>query len=114
MGTQFHDAASTDFRSVIAKICILLSFSVLASKLTQLLITTETERTNRIQREFLFNNGIQSQKFLSASKHPRQKTNLYKQRCAVTPLSIVSLRTLWGGVGGGDCATHLCSFFPLR
>jgi hypothetical protein len=31
--------------------------------------------TNRIQREFLFNNCIQSQKVSSASKHPRQKTN---------------------------------------
>jgi hypothetical protein len=42
------------------------------------------EVTNQIQREFLFNNGIQSQNLSSASKHPRQKTNLFKQRHAVT------------------------------
>jgi hypothetical protein len=34
--------------------------------------------TNRIQREFLFNDAIQSQDFVPASSHPRQKTNLLK------------------------------------
>jgi hypothetical protein len=135
-------------RYLIAKTCILLFFSVLASKSRSLLITIEViqnrknkpsqtnfdsnvairtfdhepsalknklfqtirfmgnvvtlhypSETNRIQREFLFNNCIQSQEFSSASKPPRQKTNLLKRRPAFTPLSMQ-----WGGVGGGDCA----------
>jgi hypothetical protein len=35
--------------------------------------------TNRIQREFLFNDAIASQTRFLASSHPRRKTNLYKQ-----------------------------------
>jgi hypothetical protein len=34
--------------------------------------------TNRIQREFLFNNCIQSQNAVPASSPPRQKTNFFK------------------------------------
>jgi hypothetical protein len=40
---------------------------------------------NRIQREFLFNDAIQSQNTFPASSHPRQKTNLLK-------LGVLSLR----------------------
>jgi hypothetical protein len=99
---------STGFRHFITKICILLFVQNLASKSVQLLISNYSLETNRIQREFLFNNGIPSQEFLSASKPPRQKTNFFKQSLAVkSPLSIVSLRTLWGGGGGGDCAADL-------
>jgi hypothetical protein len=36
--------------------------------------------TNQTQREFLFNNGIQSQNLFSASSPPRQKTNFLKPR----------------------------------
>jgi hypothetical protein len=75
---------STGFRHFITKICILLFVQNLASKSVQLLISNYSLETNRIQREFLFNNGIPSQEFLSASKPPRQKTNLFKQRRAVT------------------------------
>jgi hypothetical protein len=42
--------------------------------------------TNQIQREFLFNNGIQSQSTLPASSSLRKKTNLYKLFCAFVPL----------------------------
>jgi hypothetical protein len=45
--------------------------------------------TNRIQREFLFNNCIQSYTAFSASSHPRQKTNLLKQSISA-PLSLRS------------------------
>jgi hypothetical protein len=40
--------------------------------------------TNQIQREFLFNVRIATQEFSSASSPPRQKTNLFKPRRAVT------------------------------
>jgi hypothetical protein len=84
--------------------------------------------TNRIQREFLFNDAIQSQDLVPASSHLRQKANFLKrdlpslcavkreaclslraadtEDCCKTPLSIVSLRTLWRGVGVGDCAAE--------
>jgi hypothetical protein len=135
---------SAAFCSFIAKICILLFFTVSASKLVQLLITaydTHTNRiqrefhsnvriatfgaslasshprqnsnffnrellslcfcslpqcfgeglgmgvraeTNRIQREFLFNNGILSQNTFPASKHPRKKTNFFKQLAEIS------------------------------
>jgi hypothetical protein len=85
---------STDFCSFIAKICILLFFFALASKSHSLLIINNSlsplskwrgggvlslraaeraEVTNRIQREFLFNNGIHSQRgvlSLRAAENP--------------------------------------------
>jgi hypothetical protein len=37
------------------------------------------QTTNRFQREFSSKVAIATQEFFSASKHPRQKTNLFKQ-----------------------------------
>jgi hypothetical protein len=50
--------------------------------------------TNRIQREFLFNNCIQSQNLSSASKHQRQKTNLFKRFALLLCSSALSSRPL--------------------
>jgi hypothetical protein len=79
--------------------------------------TRHPSETNRIQREFLFNNGIHSQNISSASKHPRQKTNFSKQLVLLPSLAkrgkgwgwgMLSLRVVKkeGGVGGGDCAAE--------
>jgi hypothetical protein len=76
------DRDSTDICGFMTKICILLFYSVsrravtsrrrTASKLRTLLITANASNTNRIQREFLFNDAIASQEFSSASKPPHQ------------------------------------------
>jgi hypothetical protein len=61
---------------------------VSASKLQQLLIGMNAQifkNSNRIQREFSFNDAIASQNLFPASSHPRQKTNLLK-------LGVLSLR----------------------
>jgi hypothetical protein len=62
------DKVSTDFCSFITEICILLFFFASNSKITHLLITIYASDTNRIQREFLFNNAIHSQNFCHAQK----------------------------------------------
>jgi hypothetical protein len=62
----------------IAKICIFLSFSVSASKSEQSLITAYATITNQFQREFLFNNCIQSQEFFSRLSQCPKKTNFFK------------------------------------
>jgi hypothetical protein len=63
----------------------LLALFLCASALSfYLLFFADLLHPNRIQREFLFNNCIHSQKYSSASKQSRQKTNLLKQRRAVT------------------------------
>jgi hypothetical protein len=68
MPTTKNSEFSTPFQQIfavfyvfMAKICISLSFFVLASKLRQLLITTNTSisrKSNRIQREFDSNGAI--------------------------------------------------------
>jgi hypothetical protein len=65
------DTVTTDFCSFIAEICILLFFFASNSKLAQLLIIDNLLETNQIQREFLFNNCIQSQEFCHAQKFPQ-------------------------------------------
>jgi hypothetical protein len=61
--------------------------------------------TNRIQREFLFNNCIQSQEFSSASKPPRQKTNFLKlfgkACCKSSPLQSELANVMGKGWGWG-------------
>jgi hypothetical protein len=59
------------FCVLIAKICILLSFSVLASKFHDLLITTEALKTNRIQREF--DSNVRIATFDHAPSEPKNK-----------------------------------------
>jgi hypothetical protein len=78
------DQDSTAFRHFMTEICILLFFTVLASKSRSLLITANAAHTNRIQRENLFNDAIASQEYFSYSSHPLQKTNFLKPRRAVT------------------------------
>jgi hypothetical protein len=103
---------SADFHRFMTEICILLFLRTAvtsrrrlsASKSQKLLIMDDAVKTNQIQREFDSNVAIATQEFSSASKHLREKTNFFKQRRAIkASLSIVSLRTLWGGAGGGDC-----------
>jgi sigma54-dependent transcription regulator len=68
------------FHILIADSCIFLCFLAAAPKLPSLLITTSSSKSknsNRIQREFLFNNGIQSQNLSSASKHQREKKQTF-------------------------------------
>jgi hypothetical protein len=65
--------------------------------------------TNQIQREFLFNNCIQSQNISSASKPPRQNTNLFKQK---SPSPSTSLRVQWGGARGGVSSWESASECP--
>jgi hypothetical protein len=73
------NTSSTPFHHFMAKICILLFFLVFASKFRQSLITDNAAITNQMQREFLFNNCIQSQEFFSRlSQHPK-KTNFFKR-----------------------------------
>jgi hypothetical protein len=86
------DTFPTDVRSFMAKTCNLLFLLDSASKLAQLLIMNlvgicsplqfgeglGVRFTNRIQREFLFNNCIQSYSIVPASKYSRQKTNFPK------------------------------------
>jgi hypothetical protein len=74
-----NSSYSTDFRDFMAKTCILLFFSVLASKLRSLLITAYVANTNQIQREFHSNVAIATQEFSPASKQSHKKTNLFKQ-----------------------------------
>jgi hypothetical protein len=72
---------STNFRRFMAKICILLFFSVFNSKLSNLLIVINlrfSEIPNRIQREIDSNVAIRTFESVLASKPPRQKTNLFK------------------------------------
>jgi hypothetical protein len=68
----------TTFCVLLAEICISLFFHVSASKLYTLLITDNDVNTNRIQREFLFNNAIASQKALLASNQKPPNSNLLK------------------------------------
>jgi hypothetical protein len=78
---------SADFRHFMTDLCISLFFPVFASKIDYSLIVINNQLPkipNQFQREFLFNNGIHSQNISSASKYSRQKTNLFKQRRAVT------------------------------
>jgi hypothetical protein len=96
---------STWLQRFMTETCILLFFSMLASKSQQLLITDYATDTNRIQREFLFNNCIQSQNLFSASKLSRQKTNFPKPRRVKSPLSTSELESAVGkGRGWGFCA----------
>jgi hypothetical protein len=88
------------FCTLMTEICISLFYFVSYSKSRTLLITGYAAETNRIQREFLFNNGIQSQNFFSSVSQCPLESNLLKPKRFQAPLSIVSLRTLWGGVGG--------------
>jgi hypothetical protein len=67
--------------------CISLFFLAFASKKFQLLIAINhpfPENSNRIQREFLFNDAIASQKLFSCLRQCHEKTNLFKRRRAVT------------------------------
>jgi hypothetical protein len=98
--TCFHQLF-TAFCVFMTEIWFSLFFHVSNSKLQQLLITANAVNTNRIQREFLFNNCIQSQNLSSASKHPRQKTNFLKQISAL--LSI--LERGWGRFRAADTMT---------
>jgi hypothetical protein len=96
MSPQIYSGFPTHFQQIFAplcvvraEICILLFFLASNSKFKQLLIThneissnLQRRFTNQIQREFLFNNCIQSQNLFSASKCPRKKTNLFKRRPA--------------------------------
>jgi hypothetical protein len=93
---------STDLCVLITDLWFLLFFFALASKFQQLLITTYAINTNRIQREFLFNNCIQSQNTMSASKHLLQKTNFPKLSflCALCVCAVTS-RGQEGRVGDG-------------
>jgi hypothetical protein len=100
------DMNSTAFCRFMAEIWFLLFFLASNSESPKLLITANAVRgvlslraadtatcvtcavrgvlslraadTNQIQREFLFNNCIQSQNISSASKYSRQKTNFLK------------------------------------
>jgi hypothetical protein len=101
MPPQIVSEFPTLFRQIFAAFCVLIAetyislfFHFSASKLARLLITNTAIITNRIQREFLFNNCIQSQEFSSASKHSHQKTNFYKQ------ISALLSSPKWRGVGG--------------
>jgi hypothetical protein len=97
---QRTNAVSTALCVLIAKTCILLFFVVSASKSLSLLITANAADTNRIQREFLFNNCILSQEYSSASKQSRQKTNFFKQKERLTrnrPFQHCSLSLRSGG-----------------
>jgi hypothetical protein len=67
------------FRYFMTKICIFLFFRILNSKSHQLLITTESKFTNRIQREFDSNVRIATFQISPASSHPHQTTNLLKR-----------------------------------
>jgi hypothetical protein len=78
---------STVFCVLLTKICISLFFLALASKNFRLLIAINylfPENPNRIQREFLFNDAIASQKLFSCLRQCHEKTNLFKRRRAVT------------------------------
>jgi hypothetical protein len=131
---------SAYFHRFMAKICISLFFLVSASKPYPLLITDNSAHTNQIQRDFLFNNGIQSYSPIPASSHLRQKnkpfqtnfdsnvairtidyepsapkTNLFK---LFTPFPCeagrpaVTLRGQEERVGDGGCVLHI--FNSLR
>ena len=65
--------------------------------------------TNRIQREFLFNNCIQSYSVVPASSPPRQKTNLYKRNSLVGTASM-PFSKLKGSTcrGAPMCAPVVC------
>jgi hypothetical protein len=76
------DTFSTRFQHLFADFRLFLLFFVFTLKIGFSLRVAET---NRIQREFLFNDAIQSQNLVPASSHPRQKTNLFK-------LGLLSLR----------------------
>jgi hypothetical protein len=80
-----HKGLLIAFRTLIAKICILLFFRILASKLEQLLITDNATKTNRIQMEFYSNGAIASQELASYSKLFAKLTNLFKQNCVKLP-----------------------------
>jgi hypothetical protein len=87
---------STAFCYFMTEICILLFFFVLASKFAKLLIMYKIlsplskcrglgdKVTNRIQREFDSNVAIATFEISLASKFAAKKTNLFKQRRAVT------------------------------
>jgi hypothetical protein len=92
------DTDSTDFRSFLANHWLFLFFTVSASKLRSLLITTEMLSTNQIHREFDSNVAIRTFEILPASKFVSQKTNFLK------PISL-PLRS-GGRVGDGGCS-HL-------
>jgi hypothetical protein len=62
----------------VTEICILLFFLVSNLKLAQLLITTTSHFSNQIQREFLFNNCIQSYSPVPASSHLCQKNKPFQ------------------------------------
>jgi hypothetical protein len=71
---------STWLQRFMTETCILLFFSILASKSQQLLITDYAADTNRIQREFLFNDAIASQNLISRRSMKEGKFKLFKQK----------------------------------
>jgi hypothetical protein len=89
MPTQLHSSFSILFQQIFAAFCALMAdlyiflfFQNLASNSHTLLIMNpayKIKNSNRIQREFLFNNCIQSHNCLPASSHSRQITNFYKR-----------------------------------
>jgi hypothetical protein len=124
MKPSLNSGFPTLFQQIFAFFCVLMTeiwfflFSHnLASKLCSLLITIYIRFlpslptslrvqwggvgggvTNRIQREFLFNDAIASQELVSYSRLFAKLTNLLKQFVLSSPLQ-VSLRTLWTGRG---------------
>jgi hypothetical protein len=109
---------SPPFRHLIAEIWFSLSFSAIASKFSQLLITTAIRISNQFQREFLVNDAIASQEFSSASKHPLQKTNLLKRKYKIpfhceAGRPAVTSRGQEGRVRDGGCC-HLALFASWR
>jgi hypothetical protein len=81
------------FQQIFAAFCVLMTeacchfapptrislfFHQSNSKSVQLLITDNSAKTNRIQREFDSNVAIATFEFSSAPKAPRQKTNFFK------------------------------------
>jgi hypothetical protein len=84
MQASLDNSFSIPFHRFIAEICISLFFFASNSKFAQLLIAIYDAYPNRIQREFVSNGAIATFGTFLASSPLRQKTNLYKQRCAVT------------------------------
>jgi hypothetical protein len=94
---------------LITKTCIFLFFTVLASKLAQLLITANADNTNRIQRENLFNNCIHSQNKISRLSRNLEITNFLKL-LALTPSPCEAGR----GLGCGDALCFCLLALPFH
>jgi hypothetical protein len=119
MPTQIISSFPTHFQQIFAAFCLLiadscifLSFQILASKSTTLLITnaaSKNKKSKPFQTNIDSNVAIRTFEIAPASKHTRQKTNHFKPSTISVGTRIYPVRELLS-----LRAANLCFSFSLR